>query len=119
MTLANFTKRTPWKAKRNKMNAVQVRDPVHGLFHSKREHARYHVLLIMQRAKEIRGLERQVKFSFDLNGIHIGTYRADFVYFKGEKRIVEDSKTEPSKTEAYGLRKRMMSAFYNIDILET
>ena len=80
MTLANFTKRTPWKAKRNKMNAVQVHDPEHGLFHSKREHQRFHVLRLRERAGEIRSLKRQVPYLLEVNGKLVGKLIMDFTY---------------------------------------
>ena len=96
MTLANFTKRTLWKAKRNKMNAVQVHDPVHGLFHSKREHARFHLLLLRQRAGEIKDLQRQVPYSLNVNGKLIGKVIMDFTYLE---KLPFGTKLVPQKFE--------------------
>lgn len=84
-----------------------VRD---GDFHSRKERARHRDLLILQKAGEIRGLERQVSFllyTVDPEGNKIPIrydksnrrmrYRADFVYEELDQegewhRVIEDVK---------------------------
>jgi hypothetical protein len=107
-----------WKQQRRpqKYGAVAVVTD-EGRFASQREHQRYCVLKLMQRAGQISNLERQVSFSFDLNGHHIGKYVADFVYFEGGARVAEDSKGV--ETAAYRLKRQLMLAFYGITIRET
>lgn len=61
-------------------------------FHSKREGARYSELRLLEKAGEIRGLQLQPPFIMSVNGIEICKYKADFAYWRGEERIVEDVK---------------------------
>lgn len=88
-------------------------------FSSKGEAKRWQDLCIMQQAGEITNLRRQVKYPIEVNGIHITTYTADFVYDSCGKIVVEDFKSPATKTEAYRLRKKLLKACYGIDILET
>jgi hypothetical protein len=61
----------------------------------------------------------QVKYSLDVNGVHIANYYADFVYFdyRFSKEICEDSKGV--RTADYKLKAKLMKACHGIDILET
>ena len=88
-------------------------------FHSRKEAARYQELQLMERAGEITDLKLQVKYSLDVNGVHICNYYADFVYwdYRFCKLIVED--TKGVKTGVYSLKKKLMKACHDIDILET
>lgn len=86
-------------------------------FASQKERNRYCELKLLERAGRIRNLELQPKFYFDINGIRCGFYKADFVYFEGEKRVVEDVKG--FKTPLYKFKKRIVAALYNVEILET
>lgn len=57
------------------------------------EARRWDVLKLMERAGEILLLQRQVGFPLIANGIQIGRYVADFVYFLPTKeRVIEDVK---------------------------
>lgn len=86
-----------------------------------------------RRFKELKALgvwpiERQVSFDLDFNGVHICSYRADFVYdvpySDGTMRIVEDAKPRSQrfkKTAAYRMfviKKKLMKACHNIDVIE-
>lgn len=85
-------------------------------FDSKREAARYSELLLLMRGGVIRNLELQPSFTFHHNGRKIFTYRADFAYFEGEKRTVEDVKGV--RTPVYKLKKRLVEAHWNVTITE-
>lgn len=63
-------------------------------FASKKEAARYTELKLLFRAGKIQTLELQPEFKLHSygDGTYIGTYRADFAYFDGQRRIVEDVK---------------------------
>lgn len=108
--------KAPAKARKGKYNAVGVRTE-EGYFDSKMEHRRWEVLKLLARTGEIADLQRQVKYSLDVNGVHITNYIADFVYKQDNVVIVEDSKG--FKTPEYKIKKSLMKAVHDIDILET
>jgi len=90
-------------------------------FASKKEAARYQELRFLEKAGEIKDLRLQVPFKFQLNGVHICKYLADFV-FKERKNgywieVVEDTKGRA--TRDYRIKKRMMKAFFAIDVRES
>ena len=102
----------------SKYNAIETE--VDGIrFHSKKEAIRYQELKLMERAGEIKDLQLQVKYSLDVNGVHICNYIADFVYFdyRFSKVIVEDTKGK--RIQPYPIKKKLMKACHNIDIFET
>lgn len=109
--------------KEHKYNARAVM--VEGVrYASTREYDRYQELRMKQKAGLIRGLKRQRVFEFVHNGIRIGKYVADATYFEpgntGRKAwdlVVED--TKGVRTPLYRRSKRMMLAFYGIEIRET
>lgn len=88
-------------------------------FASRREGDRYSVLKLLERAGKISDLETQVRYSLDVNGMHVCYFVADFRYFDTEKRqvVVEDSKG--FRTDVYRLKAKLMRAVYGIEILET
>lgn len=83
---------------------------------SKREASRLSALRLLEKAGAIRNLEIQPKFPIAVNGIHCFNYVADFAYFEGNARIVEDAKG--FKTPVYRLKKRIVEAYYGIKIRE-
>lgn len=95
-------------------------------FHSKKEARRWGELKLLQKAKKISGLERQVKFSLDINGEHICNYFADFVYssteshflvpFPAPYQVVEDVKGV--RTPLYRVKAKLMKAIHGIEIRE-
>ena len=88
-------------------------------FDSKAEARRYQELKLLERAREIRNLELQVTFPLVVNGVKIADYRCDFRYvnsFTGEM-VVEDVKGKI--VQPYPIKKKLMKALYNIDIVET
>lgn len=117
-------------AKANKYHATKVQ--IDGLwFDSQREAARYQELKFLIVAGEIANLEVHPAFALmvpELSGdelpvtvLHtIGWYHADFQYrnLRTGNVIVEDVKSQPTKTEAYTLRKKFVEAQYGITIVE-
>lgn len=88
-------------------------------FDSTAEGNRYLELKLLESAGEIRDLELQPSYPLVVNGVKIGVYRADFRYVdcKEGTLVVEDVKGV--KTEVYRLKRKLLMALYNIDILET
>jgi hypothetical protein len=94
-------------------------------FDSKREHARWLDLTLLERAGEIRELKRQVRYPLTVDGKplrypsgRIATYVADYTYWdvRRGKRVVEDAKG--MRTDVYKLKRAIMAA-NGYDILET
>lgn len=90
------------------------------VFDSKKERDRYCELKILEKAKAITDLKRQVKYVLvEKNGKERETsYIADFVYKKGNEVVVEDVKSKVTKTPLYRLKKKLMLERYNIKIKE-
>lgn len=102
---------------KNKYGNKKVRTNSGEILDSELEHARYCELKILERAKEIKDLRRQVSFelqpSYRKNNkiIRAIYYKADFVYFdKNGKMIVED--TKGYKTEEYKIKKKIFEYKY-------
>ena len=90
------------------------------VFDSKKEAKRYSELRIMQFAGAITELQCQKPFPCKVNGHVVCTYKADFVYFDMERgvEVVEDVKSEPTKTPLYKLKKKLVQAIYGVEIIE-
>lgn len=112
------------------------------LFDSLKEYRRYTELLLLERAGVIQELQRQVPFElipafyeeiytgeYYQRGPHMGepkrkrvcvekavTYYADFVYYEGGVKVVED--TKGFKTPEYILKRKLMLHVYGIRIKE-
>lgn len=74
-----------------------------------------------ERAGEISDLDTQVKIPIKVHGITICTYIADFRYYDYDARhwITEDVKSEITrKNSTYRLKKKLVEAIYNIEIVE-
>ena len=125
---------------RSKYHSVQTRSLDGTLFDSHKEACRYDQLVLLQRAGKISDLQRQVEFElipaqyetyerYGKNGQRLkdGTklveraavYHADFVYIdENGVKVVEDTKSKATKTEAYVLRRKLMYLLYKIKIKE-
>lgn len=89
-------------------------------FDSKKEAARYQALLLEQQQGLIQNLICQKRIKCIINGQLVTTYIADFVYQKDGKRVVEDVKSWiTAQKETYRLKKRLLRAMFNIEIVET
>lgn len=105
----------------NKYGAKKV--TVDGIeFDSRREAARYSELKIMQRAGQIRDLQRQEEFILipKCGRERPAKYHADFSYIDTAtgKKVVEDVKSRATKTKDYILRRKLMNWRYDIQIQE-
>ncbi len=113
----------------NKYQAHAVR--VDGiLFDSQREAARYQELKVLAAAGLIASIEIHPGFPLIVKELHrvdgpeilhtVGMFHADFRYrdLRLGVWVVEDVKSQPTKTEAYKLRKRIVEAVHGITIVE-
>lgn len=87
------------------------------LFDSQAEAVRYGELKMLEKNGDIRQLEIHPIYPLIVNGKKICKYEADFQYLEKGKTVVEDVKG--FRTAVYRLKKKLMKAVYNIDILET
>lgn len=87
-------------------------------FASKREGKRYSELKLLEQAGSITDLKLQPRFPIRHNLITICAYVADFQYTDCStgKTIVED--TKGFRTQVFKLKKKLVKAFYNLDIRE-
>ena len=95
------------------------------LFDSRLEARAWQDLKMREKAGEIRGLRRQVKFSlFAGGGEHIGVYKADFVFDEKApdgtfKRVVADAKSPHTRTLAAWRRTaKLMAACHGVAVRE-
>jgi hypothetical protein len=93
-------------------------------FDSAKEAKRYAELTMLEKAREISGLELQPSFTLTANGLPLQydsgrkvTYRADFAYYchRRVKRIVEDVKG--FKTPEYKIKKAILRSM-GVEVVE-
>lgn len=89
-------------------------------FASRRESQRYSELKLLERAGHIRDIELQPRYDLIVNGHKCGFYKADFRYIaiQSGETIVEDVKSPATKTQVYRLKRKLVKALYNFDIVE-
>jgi Protein of unknown function (DUF1064) len=98
-------------------------------FDSTKESRRYGELRLLEKAGLIRNLETQPRFPIDVvelwrpgakRLVNCGFFTADFRYVDvaADAVVVEDTKSGPTKTEAYRLRKRLVEAIHGVKISE-
>lgn len=128
MTWQNYKNKSKYGAKKVEIDGI--------IFDSKKEGRRYQELKMLQKAGDISGLQRQVKYILipaqrepDTKGPRSGiikgkllerecSYIADFVYkntHTGEW-VIED--TKGFRTAEYKIKRKMMLYFHNIRIKE-
>lgn len=93
----------------NKFSALKQTIDGHE-FASGAEAKRYGELKWLERAKDIKALAVHPVYPLTVNGVTIGKFTADFAYFCGGRKIVEDVKG--MITEAASLRMRIFMALY-------
>ena len=97
-----------------------IRTVVDGItFASKKEAARYVELKLAQKAGEITDLKLQPKIVLNAGGMHICDYVADFFYYDRVKKTLVHEDCKGFRTSTYRLKKKLVKALANIDILET
>jgi hypothetical protein len=79
-------------------------------FASVAESRRYADLKLLERAREIKALGVHPVYPLVVNGVTIGKFTADFAYFEGGRKIVEDVKGLVTKDAS--LRMRIFKALY-------
>lgn len=94
-------------------------------FASKKEARRYSELTLLERAGEIVNLEIQPRYALHaMSPLSqrkcVGEYVADFAYsdVRTHTRVVEDVKSEATRTAVYRLKKRIVEIQYGITIRE-
>jgi hypothetical protein len=87
-------------------------------FDSLGEASHFVVLEAKLRRGEIKNLVCHPSFELKIGSVRIGKYTADFSYEQDGVTIVEDYKASATKTEAYGLRKKLMLALHGIKVIE-
>ena len=103
------------------MKYNNIKTVINGItFDSKKEATYYGILKLKEKAKLIDRFEMQVRYDLVVHNSKIGFYKADFVTYKNGKAIeVIDVKSEMTKKlPVYRLKKKLMKAIYNIDIIE-
>ena len=101
-------------------------------FDSQKEARRYDQLIELERAGQIQELRLQVDFTLqeaytDTQGRRVRAirYRADFAYWRYDdppggwvRYVVEDVKSQATRTKAYEMKRKMMKERFDIDIRE-
>lgn len=94
-------------------------------FDSKLEARRHAQLLLLERAGEISGLERQVSFLLvpakrRRDGVleRAVHYVCDFVYIERGERVCEDTKSPITRTRDYVIKRKLMLERHSIEIRE-
>lgn len=105
----------PKKKRKSKYGNKQI--TVDGvLYHSQGEYRRECELKVQQRAGIIKDLKRQVEFSFEIDGVHICKYVADWTYtiVKDDVFVVEDFKGHV--TDVFRIKSNLMKACHGISV---
>ena len=104
--------------KQNKYRNIKVKTS-DGVFDSQKELTRYYELKLLERAGEITALERQKDFTL-IDKSRWGrkiVYRADFVYYKDNQLVVEDTKSVITKQmPLFKLKARLFAERYGFEI---
>lgn len=87
-------------------------------FDSLKERNRYTELKLLEDAGEIDFLEVHPLFRLMVEGELICKYSPDFSYYENGKLVVEDVKSEITKTYAYRIKKKLMKAIFGVEIRE-
>lgn len=95
------------------------------IFDSKKEARHYDALIVMLRCGEITDLRIQPEFTLieayttpEGERIRAMRYKADFSYRRDGKLIVEDVKSEATRTRTYLDKRKLMREKYGIDVTE-
>lgn len=103
---------------KGRMKYRNIKTEIDGIkFDSKKEANYYKKLCLLKQSGEVTDFQMQVKYYFELNGVKLGFYKADFVveWKSGKKQVVD---VKGMKTPIYNLKAKMMKAFHSIEIFE-
>ena len=103
-----------------------IKTTVDGItFDSAKEAHRWAELKLLERAGKIYNLQRQVPFVLIPKQVRDGkvierpvVYKADFVYTENGEDIVEDTKSEATKTKEYIIKRKLLLWQFGIRIKE-
>jgi hypothetical protein len=100
------------KPRRHKYNVSPAAErTVNGIvFASKAESRRYCQLKMLEQAGHIRKLELQPVYNIVINTVLVCKYVADFRYFEGALRVVEDVKGV--ETREFKIKRKLVQALY-------
>lgn len=102
-------------AKRQKYNAKRVLlDGI--VFDSKAEASYYAHLKLRERAGEVTDVELQRPYAFVYEGVLLGTYRADFVFWDNATRRRRVVDVKGVATPMFRQKQKMMKAFHKIEV---
>lgn len=94
-------------------------------FDSQKEARRYDHLILRLQAGQIRDLRLQVDFTLqeaytDTEGRRVRAirYKADFTYMERDTKVVEDVKSQATRTKVYLMKRKLMKERFGIDITE-
>ena len=123
-----MAKQWGWNYGRNQSNNKyhNVKWELYGeKYDSQKECKRHQELKLLERAGEIKNLKRQVPFELIPNQYVDGKlverkcmYVADFCYEENGKLVVEDVKSDITKTPLYKVKKKLMLKVHGIRIKE-
>lgn len=107
------------KPKKKKSKYNNRRTWAKGLaFDSQKEADYYCELDILLKAGKIKGFCRQPRFPL-IEGDRATEYVADFIVWENDGRVrIIDVKSEPTKTQAYKLKKKMLKSKHGLSIEE-
>lgn len=100
---------------------LKYRNQPTGGYASKKEFNRAQELKLLARAGVISDLEDQPIYRFEGLTYDSGrtvTYRADFSYRENGGLVVEDVKSEATRTPVYKIKKALMRVYHNIEVVE-
>lgn len=107
------------KGKKSKYNNRKIE--INGeKYDSTLEYRRHQYLLLLEKSGAIECLKRQVPFVLipKKEGRRAVKYVADFVYEENGETVVEDCKSEATKTQVYKIKKKLMLEINGIEIKE-
>jgi hypothetical protein len=88
-------------------------------FASAKEAKRYGELKLLERGEYLSDLRVQPRYDFVIGGLKVCTYVADFAYMTAMGERVEDVKSEATrKLPVYRIKRKLMKAVHNIDVVE-
>jgi hypothetical protein len=129
LAAAEPSTRRPWreipvpppKAKSAKYRNKPFRDAAGVYWHSRKEYRHWLVLRAAEAAGLVRNLRRQVRYRLTVNGVEVGSYVADFVFFDPEtdRVVVQDTKSPATrKLPLYRLKRNLMRAVWGLGVEE-